>query len=39
LIDFFTTRFGIETKTSLEKKKVYEEIERIKTETDSLRDT
>ena len=39
LIDFFTTRFGIETKTSLEKKKVYEEMERIKTETDSLRDT
>ena len=39
LLDFFTSRFGIETKTSLMKKKTQMEIDAIKNEVNTIRDT
>lgn len=39
LLDYFTSRFGIETKTSLDKKKTKAEIDAIKSEMDQVRET
>lgn len=39
LLDYFTSRFGIETKASLDKKKTKTEIDAIKAEMDQVRET
>ena len=39
LLDYFTSRFGIETKVSLDKKRTKAEIDAIKAEMDQVRET